>query len=98
MDTLKLYKVAAENGEYSCNEVEISVDEWLNLLQDERAERYIETLSYFLNEPNYTTSCKSLALKYGKTPFHFSGKITHFSKWVQAKLNRFKLHDVDGSD
>ena len=98
MDTLKLYKVAVENGEYSCNEVEISVDEWLSLLQDERAERYIETLSYFLNEPNYTTSCKSLALKYGKTPSHFNGKIMNFSKWVQAKLNRFKLQDVDGSD
>ena len=98
MDSLKLYKVAVENGEYSCNEVEISVDEWLNLLQDERAERYIETLSYFLSEPNYTTSCKSLALKYGKTPSHFNGKITNFSKWVQAKLNRFKLQDVDGSD
>ena len=98
MDTLQLYKVAVENGEYSCNEVEISVDEWLNLLQDERAERYIETLSYFLNEPNYTTSCKSLALKYGKTPSHFNGKITNFSKWVQAKLNRFRLQDVDGSD
>ena len=98
MDSLKLYKVAVENGEYSCNEVEISVDEWLNLLQDERAERYIETLSYFLSEPNYTTSCKSLALKYGKTPSHFNGKITNFSKWVQAKLNRFKLQNVDGSD
>ena len=98
MDSLKLYKVAVENGEYSCNEVEISVDEWLNLLRDEEAERYIEALSYFLSEPNYTTSCKSLALKYGKTPSHFNGKITNFSKWVQAKLNRFKLQDVDGSD
>ena len=98
MDSLKLYKVAVENGEYSCNEVEISVDEWLNLLQDKDAERYIETLSYFLNEPNYTTSCKNLALKYGRTPSHFNGKITNFSKWVQAKLNRFKLQDVDGSD
>lgn len=98
MDTLKLYKVAVENGEYSCNEVEISVDEWLNLLRDEEAERYIEALSYFLSEPNYTTSCKSLALKYGKTPSHFNGKITNFSKWVQAKLNRFRLQDVDGSD
>ena len=98
MDTLKLYKVAVENGEYSCNEVEISVDEWLSLLQDKGAERYIETLSYFLNEPNYTTSCKSLALKYDKTPSHFNGKITNFSKWVQAKLNRFKLQNVDGSD
>ena len=98
MDTLKLYKVAVENGQYSCNEVEISVDEWLSLLQDKGAERYIETLSYFLNEPNYTTSCKSLALKYDKTPSHFNGKITNFSKWVQAKLNRFKLQNVDGSD
>ena len=98
MDSLKLYKVAVENGEYSCNEVEISVDEWLNLLQDKDAERYIETLSYFLNEPNYTTSCKNLALKYGRTPSHFNGKITNFSKWVQAKLNRFKLQNVDGSD
>ena len=98
MDSLKLYKVAVENGEYSCNEVEISVDEWLSLLQDKGAERYIETLSYFLNEPNYTTSCKSLALKYDKTPSHFNGKITNFSKWVQAKLNRFKLQNVDGSD
>ena len=98
MDTLKLYKVAVENGEYSCNEVEISVDEWLSLLQEKDAERYIETLSYFLHEPNYTTSCKSLALKYGKTPSHFNGKITNFSKWVQAKLNRFKLQNVDGSD
>lgn len=98
MDSLKLYKVAVENGEYSCNEVEISVDEWLSLLQDKGAERYIETLSYFLNEPNYTTSCKSLALKYDKTLSHFNGKITNFSKWVQAKLNRFKLQDVDGSN
>ena len=98
MDSLKLYKVAVENGEYSCNEVEISVDEWLSLLQDKDAERYIETLSYFLSEPNYTTSCKNLALKYGRTPSHFNGKITNFSKWVQAKLNRFKLQDVDGSD
>ena len=98
MDTLKLYKVAVENGDYSCNEVEISVDEWLSLLQDKGAERYIEVLSYFLSEPNYTTSCKSLALKYGKTPSHFNGKITNFSKWVQAKLNRFRLQDVDGSD
>lgn len=98
MDSLKLYKVAVENGEYSCNEVEISVDEWLSLLQDKGAERYIEVLSYFLSEPNYTTSCKSLALKYGKTASHFNGKITNFSKWVQAKLNRFKLQDVDGSD
>ena len=98
MDSLKLYKVAVENGEYSCNEVEISVDEWLSLLQDKGAERYIEVLSYFLSEPNYTTSCKSLALKYGKTPSHFNGKITNFSKWVQAKLNRFKLQDIDGSD
>lgn len=98
MDSLKLYKVAVENGEYSCNEVEISVDEWLSLLQEKDAERYIETLSYFLHEPNYTTSCKSLALKYGKTPSHFNGKITNFSKWVQAKLNRFKLQNVDGSD
>lgn len=98
MDSLKLYKVVVENGEYSCNEVEISVDEWLSLLQDKGAERYIETLSYFLSEPNYTTSCKSLALKYDKTPFHFSGKITKFSTWVQAKLNRFKLQNVDGSD
>ena len=98
MDSFKLYKVDVENGEYSCNEVEISVDEWLSLLQDKGAERYIETLSYFLSEPNYTTSCKSLALKYDKTPFHFSGKITKFSTWVQAKLNRFKLQNVDGSD
>ena len=80
------------------NEVEISVDEWLSLLQDKGAERYIEVLSYFLSEPNYTTSCKSLALKYDKTPSHFNGKITNFSKWVQAKLNRFKLQNVDGSD
>ena len=98
MNTLKLYKVAVENGQYSCNEVEISVDEWLSLLQDKDAERYIEVLSYFLSEPNYTTSCKSLALKYDKTPSHFNGKITNFSKWVQAKLNRFKLQNVDGSD
>ena len=98
MNTLKLYKVAVENGQYSCNEVEISVDEWLSLLQDKVAERYIEVLSYFLSEPNYTTSCKSLALKYDKTPSHFNGKITNFSKWVQAKLNRFKLQNVDGSD
>ena len=98
MDSLKLYKVAVENGEYSCNEVEVSVDEWLSLLQEKDAERYIETLSYFLSEPNYTTSCKNLALKYGRTPSHFNGKITNFSKWVQAKLNRFKLQDVDGSD
>ena len=98
MAQLTLYKTVNNDGEYSCGDIGITTDEWFDLLSDNGAYQYINTLLLFLREPNYTGSCNVLALKYGKPAQHFSAKITAFSKWVEKKLNRFHVVGTDGSD
>ena len=98
MAQLTLYKTVNNDGEYSCGDIGITTDEWFDLLSDNGANQYINTLLLFLREPNHTGSCNVLALKYGKPAQHFSAKITAFSKWVEKKLNRFHVVGTDGSD
>lgn len=98
MATLQtIYQTATSNGEYSCGDLGISTQDWLELLQSSKAKRYLETLFCFLREQEHTSTCKEVSLKYGKTTGHYNAKVTNFSKWVQKKLNRFQVIDIDGN-
>lgn len=98
MAQLTLYKTINQDGEYSCGDIGITSDEWYDLLCDNGANQYLNTLMCFLREPDNTGSCSNVALKYGNTAQHYNAKITAFSKWIEKKLNRFQVAGTDGSD
>ena len=93
-----LYKTVNSNGEYSCGDIGISTNEWLALLNEPEASPYLESLCCFLREPEHKGTCSTAALKYGKLAAHYNSKVTNFSKWVQKKLNRFRVMGTDGND
>ena len=93
-----IIKTANNNGKYSCGDIGVSTSDWYELLKDDNAKPYIETLLCFLREPKHTGSCKNVSKKYGYPPQHFNSKITNFSKWVQKKLNRFQIKGTDDKD
>jgi len=91
-------KVTLNNGEYICD-IDISVDEWKTILQDENLmnDNYKDALLKFYVEPNHKSTCKALGEKYNVSPQSFNGTITNFAKAVQKKLNRFEIIGTDGS-
>lgn len=93
-----LFKTVNSHGEYSCGDIGISTKEWLALLNEPEASPYLETLCCFLREPEHKGTCSTAALKYGKPASHYNSKVTNFSKWVQKKLNRFRVMGTDGND
>ena len=93
-----IYKTVNDNGEYSCGDIGISKEEWFELLKDPEAKPYHDTLFCFLREPEHAATCVTVAQKYGLSPKHYNAKITNFAKWVQKKLNRFKVIGTDGKN
>lgn len=98
MSIKTLYKTVNDKGEYSCGDIGISAEEWLQLLKHPDAEPYFNTLCCFLREPDHTGTCTAIAKKYGNTYEHYNAKITNFAKWAQKKLNRFQVIATDGSE
>ena len=93
-----IYKTVNSNGVYSCGDIGISTTEWLTLLNEPEASPYLEALCCFLREPEHKGTCSIAALKYGKPAAHYNSKVTNFSKWVQKKMNRFRVMGTDGND
>lgn len=94
----KLYKTVDINGEYSCGDIGISAEEWLNLLKEEKANPYHEALLCFLRQPEHKATCNKLSQEYGKPAQYYNIKVLHFSKWVQRSLNRFTVEGTDGQE
>jgi DNA polymerase III delta prime subunit len=92
------FETINSNGEFSCGNIGITKEIWFNLLIDSEAQPYIDAILCFLRETDHKSSCKQLAIKYEKTASHFNGNITNFSKWVQKKLNRFHVQNVEGKE
>lgn len=88
-------QVIVQNGEYQCD-IDITVEEWKEILQDQGFEKYIDSLIKFYSEPHHKSTCKALGEKYNISPQSFNGTITNFAKAVQKKLNRFEITGVDG--
>lgn len=93
----ELYKTKNLNGEYSCGDIGITVDEWLDLLHRSKAEPYLDALVSFLREPEQQGTCSGVGLKYGKPAQHYNSKLTSFSAWVQKELAQFSVVGTDGN-
>ena len=91
-----IYKTVNDNGEYSCGDIGISKEEWLQLLKNSEAEQYRDALFCFLRMPDNAGTCSAVAQKFGGSPKYYNAKIMNFAKWVQKKLNRFQIIATDG--
>src|ERR1035437_7606148 len=95
---MEIKKVTLNNGEYICD-IDISVDEWKSILQDENLmnDNYKDVLIKFHSESDHKSTCKALGSKYNTSPQSFNGTITNFARAVQKKLNRFEIIGTDGN-
>ena len=93
-----LYKTINTNGEYSCGDIGVTTDEWLDLLNDEKSMPYHEALLCFLRQKEYKATCVKVSQVYGKPAQYYNSKVYNFSKWVQKRLNRFSVKDADDKD
>lgn len=93
-----LYKTINTNGEYSCGDIGVTTEEWLDILNDEKSKPYHETLLCFLRQKEHKATCTKVSQVYGKPAEHYNSKVYNFSKWVQKRLNRFSVKDADGKD
>ena len=91
MDFKDIQVTTNSKGEISCGNIGISSTEWYELLQAPQAETYIDELILILRTPEHKASCKYLSDKYGNVPQYYNSKVTAFAKWVQKKLNRFRI-------
>lgn len=93
-----LYKTINTNGEYSCGDIGVTTEEWLDLLNDEKSKPYHKALLCFLRQKEHKATCTKVSQVYGKPAEHYNSKVYNFSKWVQKCLNRFSVKDEDGKD
>ena len=93
-----LYKTINTNGEYSCGDIDVTTEEWLDLLNDEKSKPYHEALLCFLRQKEHKATCVKVSQVYGKPAQYYNSKVYNFSKWVQKRLNRFSVKDADGKD
>lgn len=93
-----LYKTINTNGEYSCGDIGVTTEEWLDLLNDQKSKPYHEALLCFLRQKEHKATCTKVSQVYGKPAQYYNSKVYNFSKWVQKRLNRFSVKDADGKD
>ena len=93
-----LYKTINTNGEYSCGDIGVTTEEWLDLLNDEKSKPYHEALLCFLRQKEHKATCVKVSQVYGKPAEYYISKVYNFSKWLQKRLNRFSVKDADGKD
>lgn len=93
-----LYKTINTNGEYSCGDIGVTTEEWLDILNDEKSKPYHEVLLCFLRQKEHKATCVKVSQVYGKPAEHYNSKVYNFSKWVQKRLNRFSVKDADDKD
>ena len=93
-----LYKTINTNGEYSCGDIGVTTEEWLDLLNDEKSKPYHEVLLCFLRQKEHKATCTKVSQVYGKPAQYYNSKVYNFSKWVQKRLNRFSVKDADDKD
>ena len=93
-----LYKTINTNGEYSCGDIGVITEEWLDILNDENSKPYHEALLCFLRQKEHKATCVKVSQVYGKPAQYYNSKVYNFSKWVQKRLNRFSVKDADDKD
>ena len=92
-----LRKVKNSNGIYTCDELDITVDEWKKVLQDKSiTNNYKLWLARFYQEPEHKATCKYMGDKYKCHPNVANASIKNFAEITQKILNRFEVQGTDG--
>lgn len=91
-----LKKTKNLNGNYSCDELDITVEEWKSILQAVSvSDNYRLWLARFYHEPGHKASCKHMGEKFNCNPQSPNSIITNFGKAVQKILHRFEVRGTD---
>ena len=91
-------KVINSNGYYSCDELDITVEEWKKVLQDSLVyNNYKLWLSRFYQEVEHKATCKYMGEKYKCHPNVANASIKNFAEITQKILSRFEVVGTDGS-
>ena len=98
MAIMTLYKTVNTSGEYSCGDIGITTAEWLDILREAKSKPYHEALLCFLRQNDHKATCSKVSQEYGKPAQYYNSKVYHFSKWVQNRLNRFRVEGTDGKE
>ena len=92
-----LRKVKNSNGIYTCDELDISVEEWKKVLQDKSiTNNYKLWLARFYQEDKHTASCKIMGKKFNCSYTEPRDQIKYFGITAQKILNRFEVQGTDG--
>lgn len=73
-----LYKTINTNGEYSCGDIGVTTEEWLDLLNDEKSKPYHEVLLCFLRQKEHKATCVKVSQVYGKPAQYYNSKVYNF--------------------
>ena len=91
-------KVVNTNGIYSCDELDITVEEWKKVLQDSLVyNNYKLWLARFYQEVEHKATCKYMGEKYKCSSQTPNSVITKFGIAARKILNRFEIQEADGS-
>ena len=91
-------KVVNTNGIYSCDELDITVEEWKKVLQDSLVyNNYKLWLARFYQEVEHKATCKYMGEKYKCSSQTPNIVITKFGIAARKILNRFEIQEADGS-
>ena len=92
-----LRKVKNSNGIYTCDELDITVDEWKKVLQNKSiTNNYKLWLARFYQEDKHTASCKIMGKKFNCSYTEPRDQIKYFGITAQKILNRFEVQGTDG--
>ena len=88
-----------KSGEYYSSAVDISKNEWLEILKDETvSEKYKEAVICFYYMPEYKGSAIAVRNRLGKNAYSLVASIMNFGKYVQKRLARFQVVNEDGNN
>lgn len=86
-------------GDCYVSDVDISKDEWLEILKDETvSEKYKEAVICYYYMPDYKGACVAVGNRLGKNAYSLVATIMNFGKYVQKRLARFQVIDEDGNN
>ncbi len=90
-------QVVVRSDDYN-SKSQVTKYEWLEILSDDNfmTSNYKYVLSIFFLEPEYKATCKYLAEKYHTHSNSLTALVTHFSRVVQERLNRFEITTEEG--
>lgn len=94
---MEIIQVQQKGDVYTCD-VDISKEEWLEILQDEKTlQAYKETLLRFYYMPEHRGSCVAVSKKMGGNAHALNLYVSKFGQYVKKRLNRFEIYGTDGN-